>query len=445
MNIVFESAPNGTTHFLRYASGYIVWCKIDEGQNNQLILSEWDSGNEYWVPGIFPVEHYQKIGLTNIDDLPNHNDVSQDAAAPKGATHRYQHGGETGWYRETEDNLFVWRDGSWYASTHKSAASLAKVCPFGAVTILNQEVQLADSNEDDLTWLARNVHVWPFNIFDAKPTEKYVWNQSREGGDIIVIFRGCPSAFTKNEWLARRAELQNKPTDWPEGANWLAQDSNGEWNYYTDDIENLPQNHGEENWFSDDYVIRTRHIGEVLGDWRDTLERRPEKSHADMEMDLDLSAQLRIKCMPIPCKFKFDPLTSIEDNQEQKMQQDNGWFERGELPPVGTECEFCGGTGDADDPWHPDLMDGDRVTVIAHFECGICTLAAFTFKSRNPNIATVLVEQANYGCFRPIRTERDELMDVIASQGFLSRDGSVCGQIADIILAAGFKRDGGAA
>ena len=56
-------------------------------------------------------------------------------------------------------------------------------------------------------------------------------------------------------------------------------------------------------------------------------------------------------------------------------------------------------------------MDGDRVTVIAHFECGICTLAAFTFKSRNPNIATVLVEQANYGCFRPIRTERDMAVD----------------------------------
>ena len=32
---------------------------------------------------------------------------------------------------------------------------------------------------------------------------------------------------------------------------------------------------------------------------------------------------------------EFKPFTSIEDNQGQEMKQDNGWHERGDLPPVG--------------------------------------------------------------------------------------------------------------
>ncbi|MFJ2455396.1 hypothetical protein ACIOWK_27290 [Pseudomonas protegens] len=93
------------------------------------------------------------------------------------------------------------------------------------------------------------------------------------------------------------------------------------------------------------------------------------------------------------------------------------------LPPVGTVCEFAGGTHCPDDPFDKDLKQGDQVTIIAHFKCGDFTLAAFTFDPKNPDRGMVQVEQGNYGCFRPIRTpeqiaaeERDaELNEMIRS------------------------------
>lgn len=75
------------------------------------------------------------------------------------------------------------------------------------------------------------------------------------------------------------------------------------------------------------------------------------------------------------------------------------------LPPVGAVCEFNGGESAPEDPWHPDLQVGDQVEIIAHFDGGNgVVLAAFTFRTRNPDVGAVSVEQGNYGCFRPLRT-----------------------------------------
>ncbi|MHC9118272.1 hypothetical protein ACYTSF_28710 [Pseudomonas aeruginosa] len=76
------------------------------------------------------------------------------------------------------------------------------------------------------------------------------------------------------------------------------------------------------------------------------------------------------------------------------------------LPPVGTVCEFAGGTYSPEDPFDNDLREGDRVTIIAHFKDGDLDLAAFTFNPqvRNPDRGAACVEQGAYGCFRPIRT-----------------------------------------
>ncbi len=84
---------------------------------------------------------------------------------------------------------------------------------------------------------------------------------------------------------------------------------------------------------------------------------------------------------------------------------DKPWDGQG-LPPVGTVCEFAGGTYSPEDPFDNDLREGDRVTIIAHFKDGDLDLAAFTFNPqvRNPDRGAACVEQGAYGCFRPIRT-----------------------------------------
>ena len=151
---------------------------------------------------------------------------------------------------------------------------------------------------DDLTWLARNVHKWPdrscgyINIMEIKGVYHPSW--SRYSGD---------GKFSKRQWLARRAELQNKPSweDAPEWAQWLSQDSLGRWLWHerkprADDVRFKPRRG----------VFHVECTGEALGSWRDTLERRPDE----------------VK--------DFQPFVSVEDAQPDMVnhpphyQSDNG-------------------------------------------------------------------------------------------------------------------------
>lgn len=179
--------------------------------------------------------------------------------APAGATHRYEHGSDVDWYRETEYRMYRWQQGSWCASVHKTIEDLADSCPLGRLEAI--PAMPAQPAEDDLTWLARNVHKWD------KFGETVI---GREGN---TIFWALPPLsrdnwFTKDQWLARRAELQNKPSwkDAPELALSVTQRSNGEWFWLgsTDQFKGPSSSSGC--------------VGTVLGDWRDTLERRPVSS-----------------------------------------------------------------------------------------------------------------------------------------------------------------------
>lgn len=72
--------------------------------------------------------------------------------------------------------------------------------------------------------------------------------------------------FTKAEYLTRKAELQNKPS-WDEAPDWalsVTQRVNGEWFWL-----------GSVNQFEGPSTS-TGCVGAVIGDWRDTLERRPD-------------------------------------------------------------------------------------------------------------------------------------------------------------------------
>lgn len=127
--------------------------------------------------------------------------------------------------------------------------------------------------------------------------------------------------------------------------------------------------------------------------WRDTLEKRPEE---------------------------FKQFTSIEDNQEKAMKQDNGWHERGELPPVGAVCLYV----------VSDRLSAE-VEITAHAKFGLC------FVEVGKSGENYVSKTAELHRFRPIRTERDVLLSIIVEE--MNRY-DTDGKLADAILAAGFRR-----
>ena len=260
-------------------------------------------------------------------------------------------------------------------------------------------------NETGLDWLARNVHVWPAG--DHQPW-CYVYmtygGVMKAAGNFLDAVAN-PAMITKNQWLARRAELQNKPSwdDFGESAKFMAQDSDGAWMAF--ESEPAAKHHvwsSMRGWCGYAREGSDRCRGEVIGDWRDTLEKRPEE---------------------------FKPFTSIEDNQDQVLtqQQDNGWFERGELPPVGTVCEVL---------WNEGRMEYLRTKVFGVNEHGQPIHRFDEGPNKFEYQADPLVTILGTRVFRPIRTERDVLIEII------KKTDDTDDKIADAILAAGFSLRG---
>lgn len=249
--------------------------------------------------------------------------------------------------------------------------------------------------EDDLDWLARNVT-------DSHMCDWYI----KVADGYSSMTGGTPTGMSgtwcsRKQIIQRRAELQNKPSwsDAPEWATHLAQNGRGQWWFMLNG--KLPGDGG--GYFESDRSTIEVARGEVLGDWRDTLERRPEQ---------------------------FKPFISIEDNQDrdmtqqQDMKQDNGWFERGELPPVGEVCE---------------VMHLDRwvcCEVIAHFEQSWGMVAAYTVGINGGNAK--LLEQCNPEDFRPLRTEREVAIEEMCNVAGLG--GLVFGLVAGELYDAGYRK-----
>ena len=142
---------------------------------------------------------------------------------------------------------------------------------------MNESTLVPREEMSDLDWLARNVHVWPRiapkvisagdELFEFGATFYNDWV------DIYGKFAGCGVTITKQQWLSRRAELQNKPS-WDLSGSWseyLAQDMDGEWKWLGEN-----PSLGDEYWTADE--LRSQCKGVVIGDWRDTLEKRPEQA-----------------------------------------------------------------------------------------------------------------------------------------------------------------------
>ena len=253
------------------------------------------------------------------------------------------------------------------------------------------------SNETDLDWLARNVHVWP----EGKREVLVCW--PRNVATLIWSYVLSDAGWiTKEQWLARRAELQNKPSwvDAPEWGEWLAQDDSGEWYWYASKTAHP----GMKSWWPAPGANNVQcGKGEVLGDWRDTLERRSaDLSELAVTERLTEAAHTVLAAAPalMDEKFRFDR---------------DDWHERGELPPVGVVCEAY-----IDRP--PQWIEAEIVAHKDGFAIGWCKSV---MKGCHGDKASE---------FRPIRTERDVLIEII------KKTDDTDDRIADAILAAGFKR-----
>ena len=230
---------------------------------------------------------------------------------------------------------------------------------------MNESTLVPREEMSDLDWLARNVHVWPAG--DHQPW-CYVYmahgGVMKAAGNFLDAV-AKPTMITIDQWLALRAELQNKPSWETHEYKVIAQGRNGSWygsNYSEEKFghESSFCIHGT-GW---NCICR----GVDLGDWRDTLEKRQEQN-------------------------EFEPFVSIEDSQEKEMKQDNKWFERGELPPVGEVCEILGAFG--------HYQKWFECKIIAEHNCSV-------FAANERSWINVRKGQRE---FRPLRTERERAVD----------------------------------
>lgn len=170
----------------------------------------------------------------------------------------------------------------------------------------------AMSNETGLDWMARNVHNWPA----GHQGWCYVISNRDGTKGVATSLIGqvdCPWVrIEKQEWLARRAELQNKPSwdDFGESAKFMAQDSDGAWMAFeSEPAANYHVWSSTRGWCGYAREGRDRCRGEVLGDWRDTLEKRPDMYKNKKEIDTSSECVQKTS----ESAYEFEPFVSVED------------------------------------------------------------------------------------------------------------------------------------
>ena len=164
------------------------------------------------------------------------------------------------------------------------------------------------NNETDLDWMARNVHEWPAGEHQPWCYVYMTYGGVMKAAGNFLDAGANPAMITIDQWLARRAELQNKPSwdDFGESAKFMAQDSDGAWMVFeSEPTANYHVWSSMRGWCGYAREGRDRCRGEVLGDWRDTLEKRPEQLKPSIEEANRLAQE-------------FNPFTSIEDNQDRE-------------------------------------------------------------------------------------------------------------------------------
>ena len=113
------------------------------------------------------------------------------------------------------------------------------------------------------------------------------------------------------------------------------------------------------------------------------------------------------------------------DKMSSKPEVDSSWYERGEFPPVGCECEFC----NSDDEWADWLH-----SVFVGFDSTGNGVVSVVGDDKG-----VLWISNNSSDFRPLRTEREKAIGEMASLIAKSVFGSAKCQ-AEKLYDAGYRK-----
>lgn len=230
------------------------------------------------------------------------------------------------------------------------------------------------TRQEQLDAVVRNYFKWPekndmqFAVWKIGPATfdgkvKFLQTPCRE----IDSFGDICHVFSRSEVEARKAKLQNKPVKWPEFVNLIVQDQDGDWFYgsYKDAIIS------DGGWAGvGEGMFYLAWKGEVIGDWRDTLEKRPEQEVKPEECEKTSSIELKevpfesalntdLKCYkPVKLTKGSDKVEGVisdsyhkpdyvlsDAKKEEVRNIDSGsvtdeggkWNGEG-LPPVGVEC-----------------------------------------------------------------------------------------------------------
>lgn len=170
---------------------------------------------------------------------------------------------------------------------------------------MNESTLVPRKEISDLDWLVR------VTGGTIEPWCEFIARSGLDSWACTRVFDLERHWFTREQYLARRAELQNKP-DWecaPDWAQWLAQDVDGEWFWY----KGKPV--ARENTFHSGKCSSASY-GLVIGNWRDTLEKRPaDLSERAVTFRLKEATDNVLAAAPelMTDKFKFEPFVSVED------------------------------------------------------------------------------------------------------------------------------------
>lgn len=269
--------------------------------------------------------------------------------------------------------------------------------------------------EDDLTWLARNVT-------DSHMCDWYI----KVADGYSSMTGGTPTGMSgtwcsREQIIQRRAELQNKPSwdDAPGWANWLCQRDDGMWFWCVEEPRA-----SEDGWETRHEARAAYPSGDqipecVLGDWRDTLERRPrDLSEPAVTASLTEATENVLAAVPALMGEKFSIYRT-------------DWFERGELPPVGCVCQFFSAGYDGD--WFD--------WCIFHGKASCGGFIVEHHHRTSPERVTVVMLDPDLTKFRPISTDRDKAIDEMKQHCPHHGSWDTVGRIyAEALYDAGYRK-----